>query len=91
MSGVSLYQLAFPVFLAALVAFLLTGITTLFLVPYGNVASKNLLFDMVKQKASIGIQEKVFIDDFRGILLYAERYRSMESFWKGFSCQTTDQ
>jgi lipopolysaccharide export system permease protein len=73
MSGVSLYQLAVPVTLAALVAFFLTGITTVYLLPYGNVASKNLLFDMAKQKASIGIQEKVFIDDFRGILLYAEK------------------
>jgi lipopolysaccharide export system permease protein len=83
MSGVSLYQLAFPVFFAALVAFLLTGITTLFLVPYGNVASKNLLFDMVKMKASIGIQEKVFIDDFRGILLYAEKIPIHGEFLEG--------
>jgi len=83
MSGVSLYQLAFPVTFAALVAFLLTGITTLYLVPYGNVASKNLLFDMVKQKASIGIQEKVFIDDFRGILLYAEKIPIHGDFLEG--------
>ncbi|MDP1993384.1 MAG: LPS export ABC transporter permease LptF [Syntrophales bacterium] len=83
MSGVSLYQLAYPVTFAALSAFLLTGITTLFLVPYGNVASKNLLFDMAKQKASIGIQEKVFIDDFRGILLYAESIPVHGDFLEG--------
>ena len=83
MSGVSLYQLAFPVAFAALVAFLMTGITTLFLVPYGNVASKNLLFDMAKQKASIGIREKVFIDDFRGILLYAEKIPIHGDFLEG--------
>jgi lipopolysaccharide export system permease protein len=73
MSGISLYQLSVPVAGAALVAFLMTLTTTLFLVPYGNLASRNLLYDMAKQKASIGIREKVFIDDFRGILLYAER------------------
>ena len=72
MSGVSLYQLSLPVAFAALVALVMTAATTLYLVPYGNVASKNLLFDMAKQKASIGIRERVFIDDFRGILLYAE-------------------
>lgn len=83
MSGVSLYQLAFPVAFAALLAFLLTGITTLYLVPYGNVASKNLLFDMAKQKASIGIREKVFIDDFRGILLYAEKIPIHGDFLEG--------
>jgi lipopolysaccharide export system permease protein len=82
-SGVSLFQIAFPVAFAALVAFLLTGITTLYLVPYGNVASKNLLFDMAKQKASIGIREKVFIDDFRGILLYAEKIPIHGDFLEG--------
>ena len=76
MSGLSLYQLSIPVAGAALAAFLMTAVTTLFLVPYGNLASRNLLYDMAKQKASIGIREKVFIDDFRGILLYAEKIPS---------------
>jgi lipopolysaccharide export system permease protein len=83
MSGVSLYQLAFPVACAALIASLLTAATTFFLVPYGNMATKNLLFDMAKQKASIGIREKVFIDDFRGILLYAEKIPIHGDFMEG--------
>ncbi len=83
MSGVSLYQLAFPVALAAMAAVLMTGVTTLFFVPYGNVAAKNLLYDMAKQKASIGIREKVFIDDFRGILLYAEKIPVHGDFLEG--------
>jgi lipopolysaccharide export system permease protein len=73
MSGVSLYQLSIPVACAALFAFLITLTTTIFLVPYGNLASKILLFDMARQKASIGIRERMFMDDFQGILLYAER------------------
>src|SRR5574340_982665 len=36
MSGVSLYQLAVPVAVTAVAAFLLTAVTTLFLVPFGN-------------------------------------------------------
>ncbi|MBE0555604.1 MAG: LptF/LptG family permease, partial [Proteobacteria bacterium] len=83
MSGVSLYQLALPVALAALAAFVMTGVTTLFFAPYGNVAAKNLLYDMAKQKASIGIREKVFIDDFRGILLYAENIPVQGDFLEG--------
>jgi lipopolysaccharide export system permease protein len=73
MSGVSLAQLSIPIAWAASAAFALTVTTTILLVPYGNMASKSLLFDMAKQKASIAIREKVFIDDFRGILLYAEK------------------
>jgi len=83
MSGVSLYQLSYPVACAALVAFLMTLATTIFLVPYGNTASKALLMDMAKQKASIGIREKVFIDDFQGILLYAERIPVHGDFLEG--------
>ncbi|OHE24007.1 MAG: LPS export ABC transporter permease LptF [Syntrophus sp. GWC2_56_31] len=83
MSGVSLYQIAFPVACAALAASLLTAATTFFLVPYGNIATRNLLFDMAKQKATIGIREKVFIDDFRGILLYAEKIPVHGDFLEG--------
>ncbi len=83
MSGVSLYQLAVPVAFAALTAFIMTAATTLFLVPYGNWAAKNLLFDMAKQKASIGIREKIFIDDFRGILLYAEKIPVQGDYLEG--------
>jgi len=83
MSGVSLYQLSYPVACAALVAFLMTLATTIFLVPYGNLASKALLMDMARQKASIGIREKVFIDDFQGILLYAERIPAHGDFLEG--------
>ncbi len=83
MSGVSLYQIAFPVACAALIASLMTAATTFFLVPYGNIATKNLLFDMARQKASIGIREKVFIDDFRGILLYAEKIPIHGDFLEG--------
>lgn len=83
MSGVSLYQLSSPVACAALVAFLMTLATTVSLVPYGNLASKALLMDMARQKASIGIREKVFIDDFQGILLYAERIPAHGDFLEG--------
>jgi len=83
MSGVSLYQLSVPVAFAALVAFLMTLITTVFLVPYGNLASKTLMIDMARQKASIGIREKVFIDDFQGILLYAEQIPAHGNFLEG--------
>ena len=83
MSGVSLYQLSLPVACAALAAFVMTATTSLFLVPFGNLASRNLLYDMAKQKASIGIREKVFIDDFQGILLYAEKISVQGDFLEG--------
>lgn len=83
MSGVSLYQLSVPVAWVAVITFLITLATTLFLVPYGNTASKALLFDMARKKASIGIRERVFIDDFQGILLYVDRIPADGSFLEG--------
>jgi lipopolysaccharide export system permease protein len=83
MSGLSLHQLSIPVAIAALAAFLMTLATTIFLVPYGNLASKALLFNMARQKASISIREKVFIDDFQGILLYADKIPVHGDFLEG--------
>jgi lipopolysaccharide export system permease protein len=83
MSGISLYQLALPVGFSALIVFFMTAATAFYLVPFGNLSSRNLLFTMAKQKASIGIREKVFIDDFRGILLYAEKIPISGDFLEG--------
>jgi lipopolysaccharide export system permease protein len=72
-SGLSLYSYLVPVGLLSLIVFILTLITTVFLVPYGNASTKHLLFTIAQQKASVGIREKVFNDDFSGLLLYADR------------------
>jgi len=43
------------------------------LAPSSNSATKSLFFNILKEKASIGIKEKVFNDDFKGLVLYADR------------------
>jgi lipopolysaccharide export system permease protein len=82
-SGISLYQILYPVLFASLIAFILTTITTFFLVPQSKYATKNLLFTIAKQKASAGIREKVFNDDFKGILLYAETIPVSGNYMEG--------
>ncbi|MEQ8203893.1 MAG: LPS export ABC transporter permease LptF [Smithellaceae bacterium] len=72
-SGVSLMQLYHPVAAASLIAFVFTLIISYFLVPQSNFATKRLLFDIAQQNAGIGIKEKVFNDDFKGMVLYAEK------------------
>lgn len=72
-SGVSLMQLYHPVAVASLITFIFTIVIGYFLVPQSNFATKRLLFDIARQNASIGIKEKVFYADFKGILLYAEK------------------
>lgn len=82
-SGVSLYQIARPIAVAAVIAFLLTGVITLFLVPQSKYATKIHLYNVSKQKASIGIREKVFIDYFKGLLIYAESIPLDGAFMEG--------
>jgi lipopolysaccharide export system permease protein len=71
-SGVSLSQIYYPVLIASLLAFIFTIVIGYFLVPKSNFATKRLLFELASQNASIGIKEKVFNDDFKGLLLYAD-------------------
>lgn len=71
-SGVSLTQIYYPVAIASLITFVITIFVGYFLVPQSNFATKRLLFTIAQQNASIGIKEKVFNADFKGILLYAE-------------------
>ena len=72
-SGISLIQLYLPVAVASLITFAVTIIIGYYLVPQSNFATKRLLFDIAQQNASIGIKEKVFNADFKGIVLYAEK------------------
>jgi lipopolysaccharide export system permease protein len=82
-SGISLYQLSQPIAVAAVIAFISTSIITLFLVPQSNYATKIHLYNVSKQKASIGIREKVFVDYFKGLLIYAEKIPLDGAFMEG--------
>ncbi len=82
-SGISLYQILLPIGVASLMAFIVTAITGFFLVPYGNFATKNLLLNIAKQKANIGIKEKVFNDGFKQLILYAEKIPVHGNFMEG--------
>jgi len=83
MSGLSLLQLSRPIARVAFAAFLLTLATTLFLVPKGNLASRSLLFEIARSGAGVGIHEKIFIDYFKDILLYADRIPAQGDFLEG--------
>jgi len=72
-SGIGLRQIFHPLAAAALITFIITIIISNFLVPQSNMATKQLLFSIAQQNASVGIKEKVFNADFNGILLYAEK------------------
>jgi lipopolysaccharide export system permease protein len=71
-AGTSLYRIMTPVMGGAVIAAVMTTVIGLYFVPYGMTATSDLLFAIARQKASIGIKEKVFNDDFKGLVLYAD-------------------
>jgi len=71
-SGLSLYQLIAPVAIFALLATTATAALSLWARPWGNRALKTALFDLARARASAGIKEQIFNDDFPGLVIYTE-------------------
>ena len=82
-AGISIYRLLYPIFGASLAAFLLTLSLSLFFLPHSNFAMKNLLFSIIRHNASAGIREKVFNDNFKGLLLFANSIPAHGNFMEG--------
>ncbi|MRR18030.1 MAG: LPS export ABC transporter permease LptF [Deltaproteobacteria bacterium] len=82
-SGVSLLQIYYPVAIASVLAFVCAIVIGYFLVPQSNFATKKLLFELASQNASIGIKEKIFNADFKGLLLYADKIPADGEYMEG--------
>lgn len=69
-SGINILKISLP---ALVIAFILS-ITMVFfndtILPSSNYAFKTLYFDIIKQRATIIIQEKLFINEFDGYIFY---------------------
>lgn len=71
-SGLSLYQLAPPVgVLATILTILCLGLS-LFLRPWANDLLRTGLYDIAKTRASAGIRQGVFNDEFAGLVIYVD-------------------
>src|SRR5271169_2934239 len=66
-----------PVFIFAMLTFIVTAYTSLSLVPAANVALKMHLFNMVKSNAVVGIEPGVFSTTFDGMVIYVDKMVSL--------------
>ncbi len=82
-SGMSLYQLFFPISIFALAAFLLTSFLIFYGLPWGNRGFKATLYRLVQSKADIEIKERVFNDAFKGLVVYVDRVPLQGSHMEG--------
>jgi lipopolysaccharide export system permease protein len=72
-SGVSLYQLFWPIIYFSVVAYFVTIFLVLYALPWGNRGFINTLYAIAQTKADIDIKERVFNDDFEGLVVYVEK------------------
>jgi len=81
-SGTSLRQILPPVVALALAISLLTGFFSVSLIPAGEVAMKNLLFQLAKEKIDKGLEEKKFTETLGDLVVYVDRIDDKEK-WHG--------
>jgi len=72
-SGVSLYQLFWPVIYLAVLAYFVTTLLVLYALPWGNRGFINTLYVIAQTKADIDIKERVFNDDFEDLVVYVDK------------------
>lgn len=71
-SGISLYQMVVPVIAFTGLVTLLALLLALYARPWGNSNLKASLYEIAKTRASAGLRERVFNDDFAGLVIYVE-------------------
>jgi len=71
-NGISLYHFIIPVLLFSLTVSLFLVFFYDRVLPMGNFAAKKLLFDIVRTRASIAIDEGVFNTDFDNLIIYIQ-------------------
>lgn len=72
-AGLSLYQIAAPIAAFAGVVFVLSLFLSLYARPWGNSALKTAIFDLARTRATVGLKEHVFNDEFKGLVIYVEK------------------
>lgn len=82
-SGVSLYDMARPVLALSLVVALATGVLSVWAHPYGKRAFKEQVFHIAHNRATIGIEPRVFNNDFDDLVLYANEVEDKSGILKG--------
>lgn len=72
--GASIYGMLPPVLIFSLLAYLATAFITIEALPWGNAAFRHLVYELAQSRADLALKEKVFIDDFPGLVIYLDRY-----------------
>jgi lipopolysaccharide export system permease protein len=78
--GLSFRQLARPVGYLTAVVLLGTFLLTLYVRPWSNATLRQLFYEVTKTRATAGLKEKTFNDEFDGFVVYAEEIEPPGTF-----------
>ncbi|OQX19687.1 MAG: permease [Desulfobulbaceae bacterium A2] len=81
--GVSLRQMLPPVVLISLMVALLTGVFSLKLIPASQLAMKQLLFQLAKEKIDKGLEERQFTETLGDLVVYIDAVDAETKKWQG--------
>ena len=71
-SGISLYQFSAPIAAFAGVVCVVSLFLSVYTRPWGNGALREGIFDLARTRASVGLKEHVFNDEFKDLVIYVE-------------------
>jgi lipopolysaccharide export system permease protein len=71
-----------PALVLALGTTLITTALSIYALPIANESSRSLLYQMASSKAHAGVRERVFNDDFEGLVIYVERVTPRTFEWE---------
>jgi len=73
--GVSFRQMAFPVAVVTMLILSGTFFLTLYARPWSNTALRQVIYEVTKTRATAGLREKTFNDEFDGVVVYTDEIR----------------
>jgi len=82
-SGIGLYRMLPPVMLVALCTTLLTLYSSTHMIPKGKVATKQLFFQLAKEKIDKGIQPNQFSEGLKNVVVYVDHIDPDTNVWQG--------
>jgi lipopolysaccharide export system permease protein len=82
-SGIGLYKMLPPIIIIALSTSLITGYFSIYLIPAGNQAKAQLLFQLAKEKIDRSLHEKKFSESLGDLVLYTDKKNSATQQWEG--------
>ncbi len=71
-SNMSFMRLMRSVLIFSLISYTLANAVMFYALPWGNLSYKKLIYDIIRNRASVDIKPKVFNEDFKNLILFTQ-------------------